>query len=246
MEKVIQEAENFVKKSLIEDGMDSSHDYWHIHRVRNMALMLAEKEGLSEGDKQIVELAALLHDVKDWKYSKDMNGTVNAAKEFLNQHKSLISEEICSQVLDILQRIGFKDELKRKQQEEENKIEGNSDSENKHSNKKIKMEQKVFGCVQDADRLDAIGAIGIARCLTFGGRFGTVLYDPEIKPRENLSKEQYTDLKCKQTSVNHFYEKLLKLKFMMKTESGREIAEERHRFMEDFLERFYAEWDGKK
>eukprot|EP01026_Neomeris_dumetosa_P019421 TRINITY_DN178_c0_g1_i2.p2 TRINITY_DN178_c0_g1~~TRINITY_DN178_c0_g1_i2.p2 ORF type:complete len:111 (-),score=18.44 TRINITY_DN178_c0_g1_i2:25-357(-) len=93
MEKVIQEAENFVKKSLIEDGMDSSHDYWHIHRVRNMALMLAEKEGLSEGDKQIVELAALLHDVKDWKYSKDMNGTVNAAKEFLNQHKSLRSEE---------------------------------------------------------------------------------------------------------------------------------------------------------
>ncbi|KAL7163123.1 hypothetical protein ACSBR2_039257 [Camellia fascicularis] len=142
-------------------------------------------------------------------------------EEFLEAENVEGSKKI--KILSIIKGMGFKDE-----------IGGQVDS--KHSIE--------FGVVQDADRLDAIGAIGIARCFTFGGSRSSVLHDPSIQPRSDLSKEQYIK-KDKQTTVNHFHEKLLKLKDLMKTKAGQRRAEKRHKFMEDFLKEFYDEWDGR-
>lgn len=201
---------------------DASHDASHVFRVRDLALSLALEEGLSSSpdSMEIVELAALLHDIGDYKYMRDPSeGKI--VEEFLEAENVEGSKKI--KILSIIKGMGFKDE-----------IGGQVDS--KHSIE--------FGVVQDADRLDAIGAIGIARCFTFGGSRSSVLHDPSIQPRSDLSKEQYIK-KDKQTTVNHFHEKLLKLKDLMKTKAGQRRAEKRHKFMEDFLKEFYDEWDGR-
>ncbi|CAL5430264.1 unnamed protein product [Camellia sinensis] len=201
---------------------DASHDASHVFRVRDLALSLALEEGLSSSpdSMEIVELAALLHDIGDYKYMRDPSEE-KIVEEFLEAENVEGSKKI--KILSIIKGMGFKDE-----------IGGQVDS--KHSIE--------FGVVQDADRLDAIGAIGIARCFTFGGSRSSVLHDPSIQPRLDLSKEQYIK-KDKQTTVNHFHEKLLKLKDLMKTKAGQRRAEKRHKFMEDFLKEFYEEWDGR-
>eukprot|EP00123_Amoebidium_parasiticum_P001979 comp13188_c0_seq1/m.8549 comp13188_c0_seq1/g.8549 ORF comp13188_c0_seq1/g.8549 comp13188_c0_seq1/m.8549 type:complete len:256 (-) comp13188_c0_seq1:114-881(-) len=211
-------AEAFVKEALANN--DASHDYWHIHRVRNMALRLARDEKLPERSMEIVELAALLHDVGDWKYApKDGEKKADAAV-FLRDNGYPRADE----VMDIIAKMGFKEELS-------------------STGTSFYPELAV---VQDADRLDAIGAVGVARCLTFGGFFNRTLHDPDVPPRENLTKEAYMSSTVKQTTLNHFYEKLLKLKGMMKTESGRKVAEGRHETMVAWLESFLAEWDGRQ
>ena len=192
---VVCAAEDFVKKELA--GVDGSHDWWHIHRVRNLALKLASMEGISEPTKlEVIELAALLHDVKDWKYSGSDHAGVTAVEEFLQSIN--YSPEHTKTILFVISNIGFKEVLSKK------------------------MKPAItpeLGIVQDADRIDAIGAIGIARCFTFGGSKHRVLHDPTIAPRTELSKESY--MKEKGTTINHFHEKLLLLKDKMKTKSGR-------------------------
>lgn len=201
---------------------DASHDAAHVFRVRDLALSLAHQHGLSHSPDsiQIVELAALLHDIGDYKYVRDPSEE-KIVEEFLNAEG--VEESMKEKILGIINGMGFKEE-----------VAGNAES-------KYSLE---FGIVQDADRLDAIGAIGIARCFTFGGSRNHVLHDPDIKPRMDLSKEQYTQ-KDRQTTLNHFHEKLLKLKDLMKTQAGRQRAEKRHKFMKDFLEEFYDEWNGR-
>ncbi|GAB2223333.1 hypothetical protein Droror1_Dr00017474 [Drosera rotundifolia] len=216
----VRNAEKLVEETM--GGNDASHDAAHVFRVRDMALSLAEEEGLASfsDSMEIVELAALLHDIGDYKYVRDPSQE-KLAENFLVAEG--IDENKRVKILSIINGMGFKEEI------------------GELMNRELDFE---FGVVQDADRLDAIGAIGIARCFTFGGSRNRVLHDPLLKPRSDLSKEDYMQ-KDKQTTMNHFHEKLLKLKDMMKTRAGRRKAEKRHKFMEEFLEEFYQEWDGK-
>ncbi|XP_057527310.1 uncharacterized protein LOC130806308 [Amaranthus tricolor] len=217
---VVRRAEKLVEESM--KGNDASHDAAHVYRVRDLALSIAAEEGLSSSPDSmlIVELAALLHDIGDYKYARDP-AEEKVAEQFLEQEG--IEETKAMKILDIIKQMGFKEELS-----------GVRDQE-------CSLE---YGVVQDADRLDAIGAIGVARCFTFGGSRSRVLHDPAIKPRFAMSKEEYMN-KDKQTTINHFHEKLLKLKDLMKTQAGRKRAEKRHKFMEEFLEEFYLEWNGR-
>lgn len=219
--EVMKRAEELVKSSMKDN--DSSHDTAHAFRVRDLALSLAhEQPSLSSSPQSlfIVELAALLHDIGDYKYMRDPSeGKI--VEDFLK--KECIEESVMMKILNIINGMGFKEELGR------------------NSSCYSSLELMV---VQDADRLDAIGAIGIARCFTFGGSRKRILHDPNIKPRSDLSKEQYMK-KDEQTTINHFHEKLLKLKDLMKTEAGKRRAEKRHKFMEEFLKEFYEEWDGR-
>ncbi|KAL2329147.1 hypothetical protein Fmac_022574 [Flemingia macrophylla] len=219
MERVRRNAEALVEKTM--KGNDASHDAAHVWRVRDLALSLAQEEGLSSNphSMQIVELAALLHDIADYKYLTDPSQE-NIVHNFLDQEG--IHQNIKVKILNIIKGMGFKEE-----------VTGNGNSE----------WSPEFGVVQDADRLDAIGAIGIARCFTFGGSRKSLLHDPAIPPRSDLSKEQYMN-KEEQTTINHFHEKLLKLKDMMKTKAGERRAERRHKFMEEFVKEFYDEWNG--
>ncbi|XP_012462604.1 uncharacterized protein LOC105782421 [Gossypium raimondii] len=216
----VKRAEQLVETSM--KGNDASHDASHVWRVRDLALSLAREEGLSSNpdSMEIVELAALLHDVGDYKYLRDPSEE-KLVENFLEEEG--IAESKKMKILSIIKGMGFKDEL------------------TGVGNQEFPPE---FGVVQDADRLDAIGAIGIARCFTFGGNRNRVLHDPAIQPRLDLSKEHYMK-KEEQTTVNHFHEKLLKLKDLMKTKAGLRRAEKRHKVMEEFLKQFYAEWDGK-
>ncbi|KAG2490408.1 hypothetical protein HYH03_011208 [Edaphochlamys debaryana] len=197
--------------------------------VRANARLLARLEGLSPSALRLVDLAALLHDVRDYKYSGSEGATAEAVQAFLSQQG--VDPETISSVLYIISRVGFKEELAKGAQA------------GPGVSKELSLEAAI---VQDADRLDAIGAIGIARCFTFGGAKHRVLHDPAVPPREGLSKEQYVDSEAKPTTINHFYEKLLKLKGLMKTAAGQQIAAQRHGFMESFLEQFHAEWQGSR
>ncbi|EXB55173.1 Uncharacterized protein ypgQ [Morus notabilis] len=218
--ETVRNAEELVEEAM--KGNDASHDAAHVWRVRDLALSLARDEGLSSNPQsmEIVELAALLHDIGDYKYVRDPSEE-RIVENFLEEEG--IEEEKKTKILGIIKGMGFKDELAGR------------------ANGETSLEFRV---VQDADRLDAIGAIGIARCFTFGGSRNRLLHDPNIQPRSDLSKEQYME-KDEQTTVNHFHEKLLKLKDMMKTKAGRSRADRRHKFMEEFLKEFYEEWEGK-
>ena len=223
---IVADAEEWVKSELA--GQDGSHDWWHIARVRATALSLAREESLPESSMLTVELAALLHDVRDWKYSGDANAGAEAVSSWLEDHGHP-ADDIRS-IVKIISNMGFKDELSSSSAPAE-----------------ITPEFKV---VQDADRLDAIGALGIARTFCYGGARGDPMHIPGVEPRIPLTKEQYvassTELGRVCTVVNHFHEKLLRLKGMMKSESGRRRAEGRHEFMLMYLEQFHGEWDGDR
>ncbi|TKV93239.1 hypothetical protein SEVIR_9G213500v4 [Setaria viridis] len=223
MEKpvAVRRAEELVEREMA--GRDASHDAAHALRVRDLALSLAAEEGLSAPARLLtVELAALLHDIGDYKYTKNNVEDMSVVEKFLEEVG--LEEWQKDEIVSIIKGMGFKNEV---------------------SKKSIFEPTIEFAIVQDADRLDAIGAIGIARCFTYGGSKNSALHDPRILPRDNLSKEKYMSKEEKQTSINHFHEKLFKLKDMMKTEAGKRRAEKRHKFMEDFVAEFYEEWSGR-
>ncbi|MBV2166213.1 MAG: HD domain-containing protein [Kaistella sp.] len=204
---------NFAKEKL--EGAEAGHDWFHIERVWKLSKKIAEKEG---GNLEVIELSALLHDIADPKFHNgDETLALKISKDFLEEIH--VDTELIEQVLFIIKNISFKNR---------GEIPEN-----------LTLELKI---VQDADRLDAIGAIGIARTFNFGGFKNNLMYHPEIPPKLNMSKEEYK--KNEGTTINHFYEKLLLLKDLMNTKKGKEIAAERHDFMLQFLDEFYKEWNG--
>lgn len=212
--KIIHDTIRFVKEKL--QNAEGGHDWFHIERVYKNALLIAEEE---ECDLTVVKLAALLHDIADSKFHNgDETIGPQIAREFLESQK--VSEVIISHVIAIIENISFK---------------GGNFEKNFHS--------KELEIVQDADRLDAIGAIGIARTFNYGGFKNRPLYDPNIQPNLNMNKDEYKNSEA--PTLNHFYEKLLLLKDKMNTETGKKIAQKRHDFMITFLSQFYAEWDGE-
>jgi uncharacterized protein len=171
----------------------------------------------------VVELAALLHDVKDWKYSGSETAGADAVRAFLESRGC--ARELIERVVHVVAHVGFKNELGRA------------------AGQQLQLTPEL-AVVQDADRLDAIGAIGIARCFTFGGARNRAIYDPARAPERNLTKEAYAAQRDA-PSINHFFEKLLRLKELMKSEAGRRRAEARHAFMEAYLKQFFAEVAGE-
>lgn len=213
--KLIDETIKFVKETL--KHAESGHDWWHIRRVWNNALLILKSES---ADQRIVELAALLHDIADSKFHDgDEEIGPQTAGNFLRS-QGLAQEEI-HHVQQIIRNMSFKASLG-----------------------KLNFHSKELEIVQDADRLDAIGAIGIARAFSYGGFKNREIYNPEIPPALNMTKEEYK--KSSAPSINHFYEKLLLLKDKMNTKTGKDLAEDRHRYMQSYLEQFFEEWDGKK
>lgn len=213
--EILKTTETFVKATL--EGAEGGHDWWHTYRVYRNAMEIAAGE---EADKLTVGLGALLHDIADAKFHNgDETVGPKKAESFL---KSIaVPQDQIEEVVDIVQNISFKNSLEK--------------TGKTHKSITLKI-------VQDADRLDAMGAIGIARAFNYGGFRNRALYDPEIEPETNLSKEEYKN--SKSPTINHFYEKLLKLKDQMNTETGRKLAVERHEYMLKFLEQFYREWHG--
>ena len=208
-EIIIANTVQFVQKKLQHDC--SGHDWGHIYRVWKLALYI----GVSEGaDKYVIQLAALLHDISDWKFQKDKNAyeeiktwlTSQQAPENLIRHVCLIAEHISFKGANVPDRI----------RTHEGKI------------------------VQDADRLDAIGAIGIGRAFAFGGFKGHIMHNPDIEPVFHNNFEEYQQKQS--TTINHFYEKLLLLKDRMHTETAKQLAVERHKYLEEYLKRFLKEW----
>ena len=216
-EKIIAATIAFVKKEL--KNAEGGHDWFHIARVFKNSILISKDEKV---DVFIVSLAALLHDIADPKfYNGDETVGPRVATKFLKEQE--VHEQIINHVVHIIKHISYKNSF------------------DTASKKCTSIELEV---VQDADRLDAIGAIGIARCFNYGGFKTRALYDPEIIPNLNMTKEQYK--KSDAPTINHFYEKLLLLKDKMNTASGKKIAAQRHTFMETYLQQFYNEWDGLK
>lgn len=208
--QVLRQTGEYIEILFANEG--SGHDWWHIHRVRNLALKIAETEG---GSRFIIEMAALLHDLDDWKISGDEKG--GRAVAWLKNIKA--SENEIQKIKEIIDQVSYK---------------GAGVSTNATS-----IEAKI---VQDADRLDAIGAIGIARTFAYGGNKGRPIYLPQIKPELHNDFESYK--KGTAPTINHFYEKLLLLKNRLNTRTAIEMAEKRHIFMEEFLEQFFLEWNN--
>lgn len=209
--KILKNTREFVKTTL--QNAEGGHDWFHIQRVVKNAKEIAEGEN---ADHFIVELGALLHDIADSKFHNgDETVGPRVAREFLKKQE--VSKEIIGHIVKIIENISFKG-----------------------GNVNQKFSSTELDVIQDADRLDALGAIGIARTFNYGGHKGRPLYDPTIKPNLNMTKEEYKTSTA--PTVNHFYEKLFLLKDRMNTETGKRIAERRHRFMELFLEEFYNEW----
>jgi uncharacterized protein len=204
----------FVKAKL--EQAEGGHDWFHIERVYKNALLIAQEESC---DLTVVKLGALLHDIADSKFHNgDETIGPKTARLFLESEN--VDEATIVHVVNIIENISFK----------------GGNFERTFSSKELEI-------VQDADRLDAIGAIGIARCFNYGGFKNRALYNPAIPPKFGMSKEEYKTNDS--PTINHFYEKLLLLKDKMNTPTGKKIAEARHRFMENFLSQFYAEWDGE-
>ncbi len=215
-EQIILNTIHFVKKTL--EGAEGGHDWFHIERVYKNALLISENEKV---DRFTVQLGALLHDIADAKfYNGDESIGPKKAREFLK--KQHVDKDIIIHIENIILFISYKCSL---------------DISKKFTSPELDV-------IQDADRLDAIGAIGIARCFNYGGFKNRSLYDPAIEPNLEMTKEQYK--KSTTPTINHFYEKLLLLKDKMNTKTGQLLAKERHRYMEGFLQQFYEEWNGVK
>jgi uncharacterized protein len=210
--QAVRMTEHFTKEKLKDDV--TGHDWWHIDRVRKMALEIAKKE---KADAFVVELAALLHDIADWKFHADEQAGGKVAREFLE--KIEIEKTAVNHICEIIDNISFKG-----------------------SGVKSKISTIEGKCVQDADRIDALGAIGIARAFAYGGLKQRQLYDPAIKPVLHQTFQDYKN--SKSSTINHFFEKLLLLKDLMNTETGKKMAEKRHQFTESFLQEFFNEWKG--
>lgn len=211
---MVNNALEYIKE--IFSGDSSGHDYYHTVRVYKIATEIAKQE---YADVNIVQLAALLHDVDDKKLSPETHATKKNAVDFMTAN--VMDADIINIVCKIIDEVSFV----------------GTDSV---------VPSTIEGkCVQDADRLDAIGAIGIARTFAYGGSRGRKIYDPDIKPRIGMSKEEYQK-NMNSTSINHFYEKLLLLKDMMNTTAGKKLAEHRQAVMQEFLNEFMAEWKGEK
>ncbi|HWQ99784.1 MAG TPA: HD domain-containing protein [Candidatus Methylomirabilis sp.] len=209
---VIQQTHDHVRLAL--EGEGTGHDWWHIERVRALALRIGAEEG---ADLFIVELGALLHDIADWKFHDDEHAGPRATREWLSSLNA--DQAVVDHVCDIVRGISFK---------------GAGVATN--------METLEGRVVQDADRLDALGAIGIARAFAYGGSKNRPLHDPDVVPTLHATFDAYR--RDQGTTINHFYEKLLLLKDRMNTRVGKRLAEERHRYMEEYLERFFREWKG--
>lgn len=216
--EIIEETVAFVKETL--QGAEGGHDWFHIQRVFNNTILIAKDEKV---DVLTVSLAALLHDIADAKFHNgDETVGPKMAFEFLSS--IAVEEKVIQHVKRIIENISFKNSLDKKGSKS--------------------FTSKELEVVQDADRLDALGAIGIARTFNYGGFKNRELYNPDIPPRLHLTKEEYK--KSSTPTINHFYEKLLLLKDKMNTETGKRLAEKRHQFLLDYLEQFYAEWNGEK
>jgi len=213
-EQIINSCIIFVKETL--KNAEGGHDWWHIERVWKTAITISKNE--TNINKLIIELGALLHDIADSKFNggNEEIGPLKA-EEFL---KSInIDTKTITHIKNIIHNISFKG-----------------------GNTKQEFHSPELDIIQDADRLDAIGAIGIARCFNYGGYKNREIYNPNIKVDMNMSKEQYKNSTA--PSLNHFYEKLLSLKDKMNTKKGKQMAEKRHLFMEEYLNNFYNEWEG--
>lgn len=214
-QQTVEQTKRYIKDKFA--GESSGHDWWHIYRVWQNAIQIAEK--IEGANRFVVELGALLHDVADWKFHDgDTSVGPAIARDWLN--KCGVSDTVIAEVVHTIEHISFKG-----------------------AGETSKMQSLEGKIVQDADRLDAIGAIGIGRTFAYGGSRGRVMYDPDEVPIMHDTFEQYK--KSKSPTLNHFYEKLFLLKGRMNTEVAREIAGERHKFMELFVERFLLEWEGK-
>ena len=214
MVNLVEKTAEMVKHKLM--GESSGHDWWHTYRVWKLAKNISKSENVNI---EIVELGALLHDIADYKLNdgdEKIGGKVTREwLKNLNANKDLINS-----VVHIVDNVSF--------------IGGGK-------NKIKSLEGQI---VQDADRLDAVGAIGIARCFAYGGNKGREIYNPNIRPKLNMTKEEYKNNRG--SSINHFYEKLLLLKDLMNTDTGRKIAVKRHQFMKRYLNEFFTEWKGEK
>lgn len=212
-EAIIQSTIDHVRQELQDDS--SGHDWWHIHRVWKNALTLCQQE---RADRFVVELAALLHDLDDWKLNPASDGTPLRAEAWLRRME--VAQDVRDHVCAIITHLSFK----------------GAGVKNQIST----LEGRI---VQDADRLDALGAIGIARAFAYGGHQGRALHDPRQSPQLHATFEHYKH--SEGTTLNHFHEKLLLLKDLMNTATAKQMAEERHAFMEGFLKQFLREWDGQ-
>jgi uncharacterized protein len=213
-EAILKQTEEYIKNKLSGEG--SGHDWWHVYRVWKNAIHIGKHENVN---LFVVQLAALLHDISDWKFNDgDDDVGPRLAREWLEEMQ--VEEDVISHVCKIIKEMSFKG-----------------------AEVKTPMRTKEGMVVQDADRLDAIGAIGIARTFAYGGHKNREIYNPNVKAELHDSFEKYKS--GTGPTINHFYEKLLLLKDLMNTKTAKKIAEERHKFMEQFLDRFYKEWNGK-
>lgn len=214
-EQIIAQTAEHIRLKL--EGEGSGHDWWHVYRVWKNAIHIGKQE---EADLFVIELAALLHDIADWKFH-DGNEDIGPqlAREWLETLS--VEESIIAHVCRIIRAISFKG-----------------------AGVKNTMDTTEGLIVQDADRLDAMGAIGIARTFAYGGSKHREMYNPTVNPQLHASFEQYKN--SEGTTINHFYEKLLLLKDLMNTPTARKIAEGRHKYMQEFLQQFFLEWEGKE
>ncbi|MBA5247481.1 HD domain-containing protein [Marnyiella aurantia] len=221
----IERTVRFVKEQL--KGAEAGHDWFHVERVWKLAVIIAQSEAC---DREVVELAALLHDIADPKFhGGDEQLAITIAQNHLKDIE--LDPATMESVLYIIRNMSFKNSLE-------------SSDEQLSDIREMRVPLRELHVVQDADRLDAIGAIGIARTFNFGGFKNNLLHHPQMAPRLQMTKEEYK--KNTGTTINHFYEKLLLLKDRMNTQKGRELAEGRHTFMETFLQQFLEEWEAAR